>query len=426
MSIDVNSLKLRLENIEIKCSALIEKDWTFYEYVHYGHLWKNFEQIREMLSSQFPGAFDDIPKRELKLQKEDFNDELVVSWRAVDFLKGDVADCLRLLNQIDTTSQELRLPDQGGELTIPEYVRRDIFDLITLSELPWSGRLSEVDFLKRIYPIDELPSNDYRFSTAAGDINQHRVMNYDWQDDWVFSDDRFNLLNGPDSTFLDFLCQTVHPVIRSEKAEVDTLVSGYNEHLSKAGWHLVAQATGAGKSIYTAVKSYSSVLVSQLNDMHESLNTEYISKLLHRMHSSIDADPELAIGSAKEFLESVCKTVLNDQKIAYNKDDNLQQLVKKAVKELKLDPDDLPENTKALESIRPLLKSLGTISHMMAELRGQFGTGHGKDARTKGLGTRHAKLAVGASSAVAIFLYETYQERNSKEDADKMVLSEAQ
>ncbi len=426
MSINVNSLKIRLENIEMKCLSLIEKDWTYYEYVHYGHLWKNFDQIREMVSSQFPGAFDDIPQRELKLYKQDFSDELTISWKSVDLLKGDVEDCLKLLGQIDNHSQDLKFPDKGGEQTVPEHVRRDIFDFITVSQINWCGRLSEVDFLRRIFQVDELPSTDYRFSTAAGDIYKHRVLNYDWQDDWVFSDDRFNLLKGPDSVFLDFLCQTVHPVVRSETSEVDALVTGYNEHLSKAGWHLVSQTTVAGKSMYSAVKSYSSVLVSQLNNMHQSLNTEYISKLLNRMHSSIDTDPELAIGSAKEFLESVCKTVLNDQKISYDKDDNLQQLVKKATKGLNLDPDDLPENTKALDSIRPLLKSLGTISHMMAELRGQFGTGHGKDARTKGLGSRHAKLAVGASSAVAIFLYETYQERNSKEDADKKVLSEAQ
>jgi hypothetical protein len=37
--------------------------------------------------------------------------------------------------------------------------------------------------------------------------------------------------------------------------------------------------------------------------------------------------------------------------------------------------------------------------------------GHGKTADAKGLHPRHAKLAVGAASTLAVFLVETHNER---------------
>jgi hypothetical protein len=46
-------------------------------------------------------------------------------------------------------------------------------------------------------------------------------------------------------------------------------------------------------------------------------------------------------------------------------------------------------------------------------MRNHYGTGHGKHAGTKGLQARHARLAVGAASALAAFLAETYHDRSS-------------
>jgi hypothetical protein len=58
-----------------------------------------------------------------------------------------------------------------------------------------------------------------------------------------------------------------------------------------------------------------------------------------------------------------------------------------------------------------ILSNLATITNGIAELRNSYGTGHGKDSKAKGLGSRHAKLAVGAASTLAVFLLETHNER---------------
>jgi hypothetical protein len=46
----------------------------------------------------------------------------------------------------------------------------------------WSGALSEIEFLERLYDASELPSHDRRFTTAYQDVFQHRVMNDVWPD----------------------------------------------------------------------------------------------------------------------------------------------------------------------------------------------------------------------------------------------------
>lgn len=73
---------------------------------------------------------------------------------------------------------------------ITEITRRDIFDALMVEGVEWSGRLDEPEFLSRVYDLDEMHSTDARLKNAAGDIWQHRIMNLDWEDDWVFSDRR--------------------------------------------------------------------------------------------------------------------------------------------------------------------------------------------------------------------------------------------
>lgn len=140
-------------------------------------------------------------------------------------------------------------------MEISQATRREIVDILSLSDAHWSGSLDEVEFLSRVYDLTELRSTDPRFRTALGDVRQHRVNWTDWPDDWVFHDPRFNLLRGDDVSFLHFLCETIHPIVRNDADETRILLDGYNLLLSKDGWSLVATNQFPGKPTYVPQKA---------------------------------------------------------------------------------------------------------------------------------------------------------------------------
>lgn len=147
---------------------------------------------------------------------------------------------------------------------ITEITRRDIFDLFQKGYVesnwlsgdqrisyPYHGRLSEIDFLKKVYPLDKIPSTDERFENAEGDIWQHTVNNDDWESDWIFSDHRFELLTGNDNILLDFLCTVFHPENRYEQGYWLSYFGKINEKLRADGYELYESDKISQRSVYS-------------------------------------------------------------------------------------------------------------------------------------------------------------------------------
>jgi hypothetical protein len=158
-----------------------------------------------------------------------------------------------IINVIRNNNKEiikLNVSDILNKIT--EVTRREIIDKLMAENLIWAGRLSESEFLSRLYDLQNIPSSDHRFKNASGDIYQHRDSFVDWSDDWIFYDDRFNLLRERDEIFLRFLCETVHPVVRPDTDEANKLIEIYNEELKKDGWEIVKKSEISGKPVFTA------------------------------------------------------------------------------------------------------------------------------------------------------------------------------
>ncbi|HEY5369634.1 MAG TPA: abortive infection family protein [Hanamia sp.] len=294
---------------------------------------------------------------------------------------------------------------------ITEVSRRYIFDIIKIEKVSWNGSLEETDFLSRIYDLSTMPSSDPRFDNFLGDIWQHRFNNDDWDENWVFTDYRLNLIECDDATFLKFLCEMLHPVVRRDKTEVAKLVQSFNEFLSFDGYELVEKAQISGHSIF-AGRQKLITNQSHINRKKELLNVlseDYIVSQITVMESAIESAPDLAIGTAKELIESICKTILKELNVQIEDDYDLPRLLKETSKKLRLTPKEIPNEAKASETIKKILGSLSMVVQGIAELRNSYGTGHGKEAKFKGLNARHARLAVGASSTLAVFLLETHK-----------------
>ncbi len=115
----------------------------------------------------------------------------------------------------------------------------------------YCGRLDEISLLQRLYPLDKMPSNDRRFDSARGDIWQHTINNNDWDNFWVFTDDRFSLTNGnEDEPLLKFLCEMLHPAVRDDKAPWKEYLKKFNELLSPDGYELYEKSHISGRAVY--------------------------------------------------------------------------------------------------------------------------------------------------------------------------------
>jgi hypothetical protein len=298
---------------------------------------------------------------------------------------------------------------------ITDITRQAILDEMNVRNAWWGGRLDDVAFLSRLYPLAELPSYDRRYADAEGDIYQHRVNNNDWLDDWIYDDPRLELHD--DEKFLRLLAETVHPAVRPELEQARELVEMYNRHLRPDGFELAEVAQISGRPVYAA-RSLLTVppAVRQLRLVHHG-DRDYLVNQITRMESAIDRDPELAIGTAKELIETTCKSILVELGVQPERDWDLPRLARETGRLLRVTPDTVAPDAPAAESIRRVLGGLAGVVAGVAELRNQYGTGHGRPSGAGGLRARHARLAVGAASTLAAFLFETYDRRSSDADS---------
>ncbi|HEV2505323.1 MAG TPA: abortive infection family protein [Mesorhizobium sp.] len=316
---------------------------------------------------------------------------------------------------------------RSGEGEISIIARQNIFDGLRLDSVPWSGRLDEVEFLQRLYDLQKLRSFDNRFKDAAGDIWQHRVNNEDWGGDWVYGDSRFNLLHGPTDLFLRFLCEMVHPVVRPDRNETLALVQQFNDQLRREGWHLVEEEKIAGRPRFVAIRfqGTSARSVSRARTVADALGAAWMQKEIERLEQSVERDPALAIGTAKELVETCCKSILGKRGVEVSRKADLPELTKTLTKELRLVPEGISDEARGAETVRLILRNLSSLTQYLAELRGLYGSGHGRDGQHKGLEPRHARLAVGAAVAFIDFATETHNRRNELVQTQKLPVKPA-
>lgn len=295
---------------------------------------------------------------------------------------------------------------------ITQITRRNIFDLIQVEGFSWSGRLEEPEFLSRIFDIENMKSIDDRLPNAAEEIWQHRIYNpQDWDSNWIFTDYRFNLLGCDDSLLLNFLCEMIHPLARVDSSHVNKLLQIFNDNLKEDNFEIIEKTRISGKPVFVGrLKITGKESIQKKGfDIKKLLNADYVSQQINLMESSIENSPHISIGLAKELIETCCKSIIDERKEVYDKNWDLPKLMKETTKLLKLTPEDIPNEARAASSIKQILGSLSSVVQGIGEVRNEYGSGHGKDGKFIGLQPRHAKLAVGAASTLAIYLLETHE-----------------
>ncbi|MFI0242963.1 Shedu anti-phage system protein SduA domain-containing protein [Streptomyces sp. NPDC016845] len=138
--------------------------------------------------------------------------------------------------------------------TITAVTRRDVFTYLRGMSRPWWGELDEVTFLESLYDLDLPPADDSQLSTIRATIQQHRINNYDLDDDWIFEDSRLELSHGPDKVLLTFLARMVHPEVAADVEEAVRHVEELNLLLAPDGWSLRPHDSLSGRPVYEPVR----------------------------------------------------------------------------------------------------------------------------------------------------------------------------
>jgi hypothetical protein len=133
---------------------------------------------------------------------------------------------------------------------ISEITRQEIVDRILMeANAAFPGRFGLIPFLKRVWPLTQMPSTDSRFQDAEGDIWQHTVNNEDWtMHDLLTS--RLDILEIPDHKFALFLETLVHPLNLPDKEVQADYVKWINKELKNDEFELRKADEISSRPIY--------------------------------------------------------------------------------------------------------------------------------------------------------------------------------
>jgi len=148
--------------------------------------------------------------------------------------------------------------------------------------------------------------------------------------------------------------------------------------------------------------------VGSLTNAQESAKGFDVEAHIRRIRDSLADDPAQAIGSTKELLETVFKTVLGMHGARIGNEE-MPKLLKRTQAALGLDPADVDIAIPGAESLRKLLGSMAQIVVAVTELRNLYGTGHGK-SNAPGLDAGTSKLVVAAGTSLAAYLMTRYRD----------------
>ena len=255
--------------------------------------------------------------------------------------------------------------NQNNPIKISAATRRAIFDKI-MSHADFMGVFQGgnyedqniVDFLKMIWDLPTMPSEDPRFKNAEADARQHLVNNDDWDLTYTF-EQRFNLLAGDVGYFVKFVEACVSPFVRSNADDIKQYVNEINPLLNKDNCELAIEDYIDDKPHFL-IKSGTGFSF-ELKDENSNRFTIYVDKLGDEkpcfLLNSIVWDD---YGHKTSF--QLCyvnqdgnKSPIGKVKICKKKKDNTLDVIPKSFTTLDLDYCSLGQNTFYYSNIKKVL-----------------------------------------------------------------------
>lgn len=138
----------------------------------------------------------------------------------------------------------------------------------------------------------------------------------------------------------------------------------------------------------------------------KEIDFDYINDQIEKCEEKINnKDYDGAITNARTLVESVCLFILDESKVQYKDDGNLNKLYKEVYKVLKMDP-----SLYQVDGLRQILSGMISIVNGISNLRNVMGDAHAKSKKKYYKPTeRHALLAVNISRVISDFLYTGWE-----------------
>jgi hypothetical protein len=276
-------------------------------------------------------------------------------------------------------------------------IKRDIFDGYKMASIYWAGKLSEVDFLSRLYDLTSLPSTDGRFNDMSGDIWQHCINNDDWDAWWIINDDRLQLSDF--ERLKKFIEETVHPLVRPDTEVALTIVDHVNGVMEAEGIQerLVPTRHFMSKPIFSFKKTGEIVGV-ELEQKKIVANT-FIEEQIKKCKEKLEkGDNDGAITNARSLIEGVFGDI--HERItgrAMPDTGDLKQDFKKIQKILNLSHEQHSD-----DAAKGVISGLSAMLHNLDVMSNKMGDRHRPKTKAE---RHHAKLCIDAALAISDFLY---------------------
>ena len=147
----------------------------------------------------------------------------------------------------------------------------------------------------------------------------------------------------------------------------------------------------------------------------------HIEEQVSGIERAVDENPALAFDLAKTLIESACRTILTERKVAFGTSDDLPKLFKAASLNLPFLPASASGEVEVRRSLAQTLSGLHPAVQGICNLRNSCGfASHGADAAKPALETIQALLAAETADAIVGFLHRVHRQDRTPPGTDRL------
>lgn len=169
----------------------------------------------------------------------------------------------------------------------------------------------------------------------------------------------------------------------------------------------------AGRAVLTGAPG-AAVIIEPFLAKVQKIDFDTVQVEIARALPSVREDPEDAVTAACSLIEAVCRSILIELGLPLPSKKDIEGLLKAVQEPLGLSPGrtDLPAEIE--QDIRQILGGLTSVAKGVGALRTHAGDAHGRERGFRRIDSRIAMLALSAASTIALFLIETWEEKERR------------